>query len=670
MADIFISYSRDDRPRVEPLAEALVSAGYSVWWDRNLAGGSRYLNETEAELKAAKAVLVVWTKTSVASHWVADEAGAGRDTGRLLPISLDGTAPPLGFRQFQVIDFSHWKPGNEAQLTELRSALGRLIGSSGAMPPSAAPIARKPIPRRTLMIGGLAAAGVALIAAVAMFAMGPQASPPSAAPTSQRVAFFGFTTASDDPAARAMAEAATDEVFETMRATRLETSARTETLDTPKDKRFARAAELGALYALSGEVRSDNGQVSIAIRFEDVSSRTTLSERSISGAAAEADSLPTQAAFQAADTVRCFINERSQLTRETSELLKLVADVCRDPRALNREDSALAYSALASADPDSPEIKSGLARYLAGSAPGLPESAQPARIAEAEAALKQATELDPKLPSLAVARLMLARAKGASMAELETAYLAELGVPGLRAASKHYSRISADLGKLFLMAGRIREAEPFLKLAMTNDPLQRDAPVFLADASALRGQRLAAQAAFEQMFSRRPDYWPWELWISSAVFLGAGDSEAMLKSPPSIIPKRSVDCWRDIRKGAVSSEQKARTAAAMTVADCLAGGAITEAAALASFAALSDVDAAFILASNQTLTILISNRSPIESLFWPTSRAMRADPRFLPLVEKLGLMDYWRATKTQSDACETEDVPFCRELKASAQAGQ
>ena len=33
MADIFISYSRDDRPRVEPLAEALVSAGYSVWWD-------------------------------------------------------------------------------------------------------------------------------------------------------------------------------------------------------------------------------------------------------------------------------------------------------------------------------------------------------------------------------------------------------------------------------------------------------------------------------------------------------------------------------------------------------------------------------------------------------------------------------------------------------------
>jgi len=45
---------------------------------------------------------------------------------------------------------------------------------------------------------------------------------------------------------------------------------------------------------------------------------------------------------------------------------------------------------------------------------------------------------------------------------------------------------------------------------------------------------------------------------------------------------------------------------------------------------------------------------------------MRADPRFLPVVEKRGLMEYWRATKSQPDACETENVPFCRELKQAA----
>jgi hypothetical protein len=33
--------------------------------------------------------------------------------------------------------------------------------------------------------------------------------------------------------------------------------------------------------------------------------------------------------------------------------------------------------------------------------------------------------------------------------------------------------------------------------------------------------------------------------------------------------------------------------------------------------------------------------SGLEALSWPTSCAMRAEPHFLPLVETLGLMDYW-----------------------------
>jgi hypothetical protein len=53
-------------------------------------------------------------------------------------------------------------------------------------------------------------------------------------------------------------------------------------------------------------------------------------------------------------------------------------------------------------------------------------------------------------------------------------------------------------------------------------------------------------------------------------------------------------------------------------------------------------------------------------MFSPATRAMRADPRFLPLVEKQGLMEYWRATESQPDASETEDVPFGREEKKAA----
>src|SRR5689334_11006265 len=114
MADVFISYAREDAGWVEKLAKALEAAGYSVWWDRNLVSGARYLKETEAQLRAAKATIVVWSKTSIDSHWVADEASLARDLDRLAPISMDGTMPPLGFGQYQATDFSHWH-GGEAE---------------------------------------------------------------------------------------------------------------------------------------------------------------------------------------------------------------------------------------------------------------------------------------------------------------------------------------------------------------------------------------------------------------------------------------------------------------------------------------------------------------------------------------------------------------------------
>jgi len=36
MADIFISYARYDRSKVEPLANALKEMGWSVWWDARI----------------------------------------------------------------------------------------------------------------------------------------------------------------------------------------------------------------------------------------------------------------------------------------------------------------------------------------------------------------------------------------------------------------------------------------------------------------------------------------------------------------------------------------------------------------------------------------------------------------------------------------------------------
>lgn len=119
MADVFISYASEDRDRVRPLAEALIARGFDVWWDRALAAGQDYAAIIERELGAAKAVIVVWTNSSIASTFVRDEAGRARDQGRLVPVMLDRVEFPLGFGAFQAEDFSRWNGGRNAPQVQL-----------------------------------------------------------------------------------------------------------------------------------------------------------------------------------------------------------------------------------------------------------------------------------------------------------------------------------------------------------------------------------------------------------------------------------------------------------------------------------------------------------------------------------------------------------------------
>jgi hypothetical protein len=109
MASIFLSYVREDVDKARAIASLLERRGHSVWWDRHIKGGAQFASEIEAALAAADKVVVLWSARSVSSRWVRDEAAAGGDSARLVPISIDGTEAPLGFRQFHTVDFSRWR---------------------------------------------------------------------------------------------------------------------------------------------------------------------------------------------------------------------------------------------------------------------------------------------------------------------------------------------------------------------------------------------------------------------------------------------------------------------------------------------------------------------------------------------------------------------------------
>ena len=59
--DIFISYSREDRPAARHFAKCFADEGFVVWWDATLQAGETFDEVIERELKAARAVVVLWS---------------------------------------------------------------------------------------------------------------------------------------------------------------------------------------------------------------------------------------------------------------------------------------------------------------------------------------------------------------------------------------------------------------------------------------------------------------------------------------------------------------------------------------------------------------------------------------------------------------------------------
>ena len=160
---VFVSYARVDQKAALPVIRAIEEAGYAVWWDGKLEGGERYLQTTDTALESAKAVVVLWSKTSAGSHWVHDEAMRGRDHRCLVPISIDGAEPPLGFRQFQTIDLSgHGRKAKAAALEAVIRAVAALHDHP-PLPraPTKQPLISRPVDRRLMLGGGAALAAAA-----------------------------------------------------------------------------------------------------------------------------------------------------------------------------------------------------------------------------------------------------------------------------------------------------------------------------------------------------------------------------------------------------------------------------------------------------------------------------------------------------------------------------
>ena len=138
--EIFLSYDKSDRKKVRILAKALAKQGYSIWWDRDIHGGKRYTKVIKNKLNNAQCVIVLWSKHSVESDWVLDEAELAKD--KLIPVLIDKVDIPLGFGQIHTLDFLDWQeilphPAFNHLLDSVVEMIGPPVaGESGFQKPS------------------------------------------------------------------------------------------------------------------------------------------------------------------------------------------------------------------------------------------------------------------------------------------------------------------------------------------------------------------------------------------------------------------------------------------------------------------------------------------------------------------------------------------------------
>ena len=128
MSRVFVSYASQDREVVRRLVRKFEAQGWEVWWDRDIAPGTRYDRRIEAAVRGAAAVVVVWSRHSVESDWVRWEAHEGLARGVLIPVVVDGADPPAEFLRTQVVDLRAFL----AERPDPDDALGTLLGAVSA----------------------------------------------------------------------------------------------------------------------------------------------------------------------------------------------------------------------------------------------------------------------------------------------------------------------------------------------------------------------------------------------------------------------------------------------------------------------------------------------------------------------------------------------------------
>ena len=266
MADVFVSYKAEDRRRVAPLVKALRADGFSVWWDEQIGGGAAWRHMIETELRAAKCVVVVWSKRSTGpdGDFVQDEAAHARQRHVYLPVTIDKVHLPLGFGETQSFSLTGWHGDrDDPRYAVVRDGIRATIDGRlhHPLPPQSMEISG--ISRRTAVAG--AAAGIAALAIGGWAVLKP-----GQAAASDSIAVLPFANLSGDPRQAYFSDGIAEELRNALaRLASLKVVGRISSEAVRNDDARTAARKLRVANVLTGTVRQSASTMRISAELID-----------------------------------------------------------------------------------------------------------------------------------------------------------------------------------------------------------------------------------------------------------------------------------------------------------------------------------------------------------------------------------------------------------------
>jgi tetratricopeptide (TPR) repeat protein len=643
MAKVFLSYDRDDAERARPVALALEKAGHDVWWDLHVRGGAQFSKAIEEALEAAQVVVVLWSSNSIESAWVRDEASVGRDTGRLVPVTIDGTQPPLGFRQFQTIDLP--ERSNAQQMQSLFDAVESLT-------PSDTPVVAKPISQRARanvrpkqrmnpwLMFGLPALLILVVGLVVFRPWEAKASAPSVA------------VLASEPAAEPLAR----DLLVKLTTLQLAKSGSVQ---------LSGSAEKGADFVLqvSGDGKATSAASLMLLAGKD---RSVLWSEEFKPESGSSSDLNQQAAFAAARVLGCALDGFSPTSAAlTPAVLKSYLNACAllDETLFNDPSRAVAMFQQVTAA--APGFKPGWAKRLVAETnryQQLNAKDKKAYAAQFRQLIAASRKLDPDLPEAYVAEIELLPGRD---------FYDEVRlIDRALASDPNNEYVLATRSLVMLIVGRMDAAVADARHAASLDPLSPAIRSAYLQSLIYSGRAEAARAELAEAEKLWPD--AGSIRNSRYRFILTNGDRAETSDAVKLIQAGKIEAGR-VREALIS----ARLDPTAPNVDRAVGLAVS------AYQAAPDADTIGELImtlgelhrTNDLVNYLLAANDEsqfpyfVEILFRPHVESLRADPRFMQVAAHLGLLDYWRRSGDWPDFCSDPELPYdCKKEAAKLNA--